>query len=143
MIGFLIGRNADKKISELTARNKLITNSFLKRLRDLEHAIDRKVEGIINSGTNLTYSDKKLCINTIKSFEEDLNHCDQSHVLDNEYIDERRKKLEKHRQTVLDYNKSFIEQRKKIMLPFGGVKGFFLMMMNSKQRLLQTTNTTL
>ena len=36
LIGFLIGRNADKKISELTTRNKLITNSLLKRFRDLE-----------------------------------------------------------------------------------------------------------
>jgi len=123
LIGFLIGRNADKKISELTTRNKLITNSLLKRFRDLEHALDRKVEGIINSGTYLIYSDKQRCIDTIKSFEEDLNHCDQSHVLDNEYINERRKKLEKHRQIVFDYNKNFIEQRKKDYTPLWRCKG--------------------
>jgi len=174
LIGFLIGRNSDKRISELSTRNRLILNSLINRFEDLEHierikefadvytrlthieermkafkeeladaqnlvlnleeglekyremivtyakraieqrehAIDKKVEGIVNSGTYLIYSDKQRCIDTIKSFEEDLNYCDQSDVLDNEYLDESSKKLEKSRQTILDYNKDFIQKRK-------------------------------
>jgi len=164
LIGFLIGRDSDKRISELNIKNRLILKSLINHFEDLEHierikdfadsytqltnieermrafkeeladaqnlvlnleerlekyremivtytqraieqrehAIDKKVEGIVNSGTYLIYSDKQRCIDTIKSFEEDLNYCDQSDVLDNEYIDESRKKLEKSRQTVLD-----------------------------------------
>jgi DNA helicase-4 len=174
LIGFLIGRDSDKRISELNIKNRLILKSLINHFEDLEHierikdfadsytqltnieermrafkeeladaqnlvlnleerlekyremivtytqraieqrehAIDKKVEGIVNSGTYLIYSDKQRCIDTIKSFEEDLNYCDQSDVLDNEYIDESRKKLEKSRQTVLDYNKNFIQKRK-------------------------------
>lgn len=169
LIGFLIGRDSEKRISELDARNKLIVDSLIKRLRDLEHieqrvrefadifthltyikermesfkeesvdlrdglrkyremivsytkraieqrehAINKHVEGIVNSGTYLIYSDKQRCINAMQSFEEDLNYCDQSGVLDNEYIHERRKKLEKSRQTVFDYNNDFTQRRKK------------------------------
>jgi len=113
LVGFLIGRNTDQKISELTGRKKLITNSLLKRFEDLQHATDKKVEGIVNSGTFLVYKNKQQCLNAIKSFEEDLNYCNQSDVLDNEYIKEKKRRIEKSRQTVLGYNQGFIQQRKR------------------------------
>jgi len=176
LIGFLIGRDSDKKISELTAKNKLVINNLLKRFEDLKHiekrvkefadayrhlthieeslkefkegianvqnlvlnmeeglrkyremivrytkkaieqreqAIDKQVVGILNSGTYLIHSDKKSCFDAIKSFQEDLNYCGQSDVLDSEYIDDKKKALERHRQTALDYNKNFINHRKK------------------------------
>ena len=113
LIGFLIGGNADKEISELTPRKKLITNSLLKRFEDLQRATDRKVEAIVNSGTYLIHSDQEQCLSTMKSFEEDLYYCNQSDVLDNEYIEEKKRKIEKSRQKVLGYNKDFIQQRKR------------------------------
>jgi len=113
LIGFLIGGNADKKISELIPRKELITNSLLKRFEDLQRATDRKVEAIVNSGTYLIHSDQQQCLNAMKSFEEDLNYCNQSDVLDNECIEEKRRNTEKSRQTVLGYNKDFIQQRKR------------------------------
>ena len=176
LIGFLIGRDSDKKISELTSRNNSIIDSLFKSFEDLEgkekrikefadaytrlthieekmkrfkeeladakdlvlnieerlrkcqemivafakravehreHAIGKQVEGIVNSGTYLIYSDKQRCVDTIESIEGDLNYADKSDVLDNEYISEKRKKLEKNRQTVMDYNKDFIQQRKR------------------------------
>jgi DNA helicase-4 len=176
LIGFLIGRDSDKRISELTSRSNLIIDSLFKRFEDFEHeqkrikeladvyirltritemmtklkeeladakdlvlnideslgkyrgmivtyvkraieqselAIDKGVAEIVNSHTYLIYSDKQRCIDIIKSFEDDLNYVDRSRVLNDEYIVEQRRKLEKNRQTVLDYNKDFIRQRKR------------------------------
>jgi len=176
LIGFLIGRDSDKKISELITRNNAIIDSLFKSFEDLEykegrikefadaytrlthieermerfreeladakdlvlnieerlrkyqemivayakgaiehreHAIDKQVAGIVNSGTYLIYSDKQRCIAAMASFEEDLNYVDRSGFLNDEYIVEQRRKQEKNRQTVLDYNKDFIEQRKR------------------------------
>jgi len=168
LIGFLIGKDSDKKISELTKKNNSIIDGLFKRFEDLgfeekrikefadaytrlthieermkkfkvvlnleerlrkyrkmivtyakraieqrEHGIDKQVEGIVNSGTYLIYCDKQRCIDLIESCEEDLIYCNQNDVLDNEYVEETGKKLEKSRQTVLDYNKDFIRQRKR------------------------------
>jgi len=176
LIGFLLWRDSEKRVSELTARNKAILDGLLKRIMDLaqveqrigefaeiltfltqieertealkkelgdaqnlilnledgltrcremigsyakraieqrEHAIDRKVEGIVDRDTYLIYSDKQRCIEAMKSLEGDLNCCDRSDILDDEYVDERRKKLEKSRQTILDYNSDFVQRRKK------------------------------
>jgi DNA helicase-4 len=176
LIGFLIGRDSDKRISELTSRNDSIIDSLFKRfegfqheekrikeLADVytrltrimkmmpklkeepaearnsilnieeslrkyhsmivayvkraieqnEHAIEKGVGAIANSHTYLIYDDKQRCIDDMKSFEEDLNYVGQSDILNDEYIAERRRKLEKNRQTVLDYNKGFILQRKR------------------------------
>lgn len=176
LIGFLIGRDSDKRISELTIRIKLIVSSLIKgfeglehteqrirefadthtrlthieermkafeekltdaqspvlsiedRLRDYhemiltcikraieqrEHAIGKEVEEIVNSGTYLIRSDEQQCINAIELFRKDLSYCIESNVLENEYIDEKREKLKKSHQTVLGYNKNFIQKRKK------------------------------
>jgi len=93
-------------------RGMIVT--YAKRaIEQSELAIDKGVAEIVNSHTYLMYSDKQRCIDTMKSFEEDLNYVEQSAILNDEYIVERRRKLEKNRQTVLDYNKDFIGQRKR------------------------------
>jgi len=93
--------------------HELIVNHAERVIKQREHAVDKQVEAIVNSGTYLIYSDKQRCIDAMNSFEEDLNHCDRSDVLDREYIGERRAKLEKSRQTILDYNNDFVQRRKK------------------------------
>jgi len=176
LVGLLISRDSEKRISELTARNKLILDSLVKRFIDLkdgeqrieefadaftnlthveermeafkkelgdaqnlildledgltkyremivthtkrameqrEQAIDKQVEGIVSSGTYMIYDDKKRCVDEMKLFEENLNYCNQSDVLDNEYINKKKEKLEKSRQTILDYNNDFLQRRKK------------------------------
>jgi len=113
LVGFLIWKDTDNKILDLTMKKEQITNDIQRHCKHASQKIDKRVQEIANSGTYLIYGDKQHCIDMIKSFEEDLNYVDKSDVLDSEYIDERRKKLEKHRQTVLDYNRSFIEQRRK------------------------------
>jgi DNA helicase-4 len=176
LIGFLIGRDSDRRISELTSRNSLIVDSLLKRLehfeheekrikeladlysglariteiiRELEeelpeakeqflnvdevfrkyrdifgtfarniiekrqHALEKEVKEIVDGHTYLIYSDKQRCIDALQSFEEDLNHVDRTGILSNEYVIEQRQKVEKSRQEVLDYNRHFIERRKR------------------------------
>jgi DNA helicase-4 len=176
LIGFLIGKDSDQRISELTSRNRLITESLFKCLEDFKHkekrikeladvytwltrtseivtklkdeladakdlvpqteeslskyrdmivtyvkraieqselAIDKGVAEIISSHTYLIYSDKQRCIDAMKSLEEDLSHIERIGILNDEYIVELRRKLEKNRQTVSDYNKGFILQRKR------------------------------
>jgi len=112
LVGFLVWKDTDNKILELTTKKEQIANNIQRHCKHASQKIDERVQEIENSGTYLTYGDKQRCIDEIRSFEEDLNYCDQSDVLDNEYIDESRKKLEKSRQTVLDYNKGFIQKRK-------------------------------
>jgi len=112
LIGFLIGRDSDTRISELTTRNKVIVAYVKRAIKQSEHTIENEIEEIVNSGTYLICSDKQRIIGAVKSFDEDLKYCSQSAVLNSKHADEIRKKLEKHLQTVLDYNKVFIEQRK-------------------------------
>jgi len=176
LIGFLIGRDSEKRISELTSRNNLIIDSLFKRLEDFEHeekrikeltdvyirltrisemitklkeelpeakdlvlnideslrkyrdmigvyaksaieqrqdALEKEVGEIVNGHTYLIYSDKQRCIDILKSFEEDLNYVDRSSILSNEYIIEQIRRVQKNLQEVLDYNRHFIEQRKR------------------------------
>jgi DNA helicase-4 len=176
LVGFLIGKDSDQRISEITSRNRLIIDSLFKCLEDFRHeekrireladvytwltrtseivtklkdeladardlvpqteeslskyrgmivayakraieqselAIDKGVAEIISSHTYLIYSDKQRCTDAMKSLEEDLNHIERSGILNYEYIVELRRKLEKNRQTVSDYNKGFILQRKR------------------------------
>jgi len=94
-------------------RAQIVVTCTKGAIEQREHAIDKQVEEIVNSGTYLIFRDKQSCLDAMKSFEEDLNYCAQNAVLDKDFIDKRRRRLEKHRQTVLDYNKSFIIQRKR------------------------------
>lgn len=176
LIGFLIGRDSEKSISELTIRNKLIMDSLFKRFEDLKHseqpikdfvdafshliqieeiveelgeelvdaqnlvinlednlrkyrelivsntkrviehgetAITKQAKEIENSGTYLIYDEKQQCLQAIELYEKNLNYCDKSEVLDEEYIVKRKEKLAKSRQTILNYNNEFVQQRKR------------------------------
>ena len=176
LIGFLVGRDSDAKISKLVIRNKQIIDTLLSRFEGLDHierrirdfadeyiglsqieekmqkisdkladtesllkqvaegleryheivvayaqrAIEQRESSIVEqigttlkSGTYLIYSDKQRVISVVKAFDEDLKYCSQSAVLNCGYINAKRKKLEEHLQTILDYNQDFIEQRKR------------------------------
>lgn len=176
LIGFLIGRDSEKSISELATRNELIMDSLFKRFDDLKHseesikdfvdafshliqieeivkdfgeelvdaqnrifslednlrkyrelvvsntrrvieqgenAIAKQVEEIANSGTYLIYDERQQCLQAIELHEEKLNYCDRSEALDEEYIAKRKEELTKSRQTILNYNNEFVQERKR------------------------------
>lgn len=88
----------------------------------LKRSIERKwklahdyVEGIVHSGTYLVYADKVWCVEAVKSLRESLYGWTATvlSVLRPNYISEKRIELERYRQVILNYNKDFIEQRKK------------------------------
>jgi DNA helicase-4 len=83
-----------------------------KAIEKKEQAVKKLIEGIVNSGTYLIYSDRRNCSHALDSIQEDLNHCEQSNILDSEYIKEKKKTLEEHRTKILNYNRNFINQRK-------------------------------
>ena len=89
-------------------RAQVIVTCTREAIEQREHAIDKLVEDTVNSGTYLIFGDKRSCLDALKSFQEHLNYCSQKAGLDKRFIKERSKKLEKFRQTVLDYNKNFI-----------------------------------
>jgi len=77
-----------------------------------EYTAERLVLEATSSGTYLIYTDRKRCIDIVKSLDEDLKYCGQSAILDGKYISEKQKKMEALLQTVSDYNGDFIKQRK-------------------------------
>jgi len=113
LIGFLIGRDSNKRMAELTARNNSITKSIGERIKQRECTIEEQVDETIHSGTYLTYNKKERPLKAIVSFEEDLNYCDKNNVLERGAIEAKRKKLKQYFQTISNYNKEFIEQRKR------------------------------
>jgi len=175
LIGFLIGRNSDKTISQLTAKNQSIivrvsehfdemenigrrikesanlakilahVESELKRVEDgladanryvirgidlekkshealicIKEAIIQKVsevgksvKEIASRDTYLTYVEKNRCVSTIRAIEEDINYCTQNEVLEDEFVREEKKKLTEYHRCVSNYNKEFVERRKK------------------------------
>jgi DNA helicase-4 len=173
LIGFLIGRDSDSKVSALNANNNLIIKRICEHFEDLgasqkikefvnayttlsdieaklrvfendlkinqsiseiegllrkrheivgyikriieqkEEDINEKVEKIVNSGTYLTFIEKECCLDVIKSLLEDLAYCAENKVLENGFVLTQKGKLEKHIQTISDYNAEFIKRRKK------------------------------
>ncbi len=113
LIGFLIGRDSNKKVAELTAKNSSIIKSMGERIEQRECTIEEQVEEMTLSRTYLTHNKKDRCLKAIVSLEEDLNYCDKNHVLEHGIIEAKSEKLKQYFQTVSNYNKKFIEQRKK------------------------------
>jgi DNA helicase-4 len=105
LIGSLIGRNSDKKISELTEKIRTrITGS----LGEINKLIDRIAYG----GTYLIYPDRESCISKIKTVEAEITFCAKNRVLDAEFLDETANKLGGYLEFVLNYNNQYTKQRK-------------------------------
>jgi len=112
LIGFLVGRNINKKISELTVRKHQVLEDIEKYVcRDLE-AIGNQVKEIENSGTYLIYTNKERCITLVKSLEANLTYLEESRALE-EFVSTKKKELQSYCHQILDYNRKFIEERKK------------------------------
>jgi len=113
LIGFFLGKGIDQRISELTTKKDLIVNSIKERMREELAGVRNRIKEIENSGTYLTYIDKERCSDEIEALEDDLNRCDENEVLEHGFISEKRKELEECLQIISNYNKNFVEQRKR------------------------------
>ena len=59
LVGFLVGGDSEKRISELIARNKLILDSLVKRFIDLKYG-QQRIEEFADAFTNLTYVEEQM-----------------------------------------------------------------------------------
>jgi len=96
-----------KKLREIAVQ------SVQEAIRHKEQAVKIKIDGIVNSGTYLVFSEKQESLQGISSLEKVLKDFDQAGILKDEFLRERHRRLVKYRQTVLDYNRAFVQQRKK------------------------------
>ncbi|MCK4477682.1 UvrD-helicase domain-containing protein [Candidatus Bathyarchaeota archaeon] len=98
---------------ELRKKHELILDHTKNLIKQKENIVYQQVESILNSGTYLIHSDKQQCINSIKSFENDLTTCKQKNIFNEKFIGKQLEKLTESRQIILEYNTKFVQQRKK------------------------------
>jgi DNA helicase-4 len=113
VIGFFIGRGPDRRISRLTKRRHLILENIKGYCTHALELVRKRVEEIENSGTYLIHDDKEQCVAAIGALEADLTYLDENKVLEPEIVFAKKGELERLRQIILDYNRKFIEQRKR------------------------------
>ncbi|MDH5461470.1 MAG: UvrD-helicase domain-containing protein, partial [Candidatus Bathyarchaeota archaeon] len=113
VIGFFVGRGSDRKILELTERRQLILKNINGHCTHALNLVRRRVEEIQNCGTYLVHGDKEQCVKGMEGLEADLSYLDENKVLEPESILAKKEELERLRELILDYNRRFIEQRRK------------------------------
>ena len=113
VIGFFMGRGSDRIILELTKRRKLILKNINGYCTHALALLRKRVEEIENSGTYLIHADKEQCVNGIEALEADLSYLDENKVLEPEFVFAKKEELERLRQIIRNYNRKFIEQRKR------------------------------
>lgn len=111
-IGFFIGQDTDKKISELTVRNDVIIKNINDHCTRTLEKIGKKTRAIENIGTYLTYNDQRRYLAALRSFEADITYLKACKALKEELISARKEKLKKYYQIISNYNRKFIKQRK-------------------------------
>ena len=92
IVGYLIGRNVDIKILELTRRRELAENWLLERFKEIE-AINFQLEEIQNNATILSLIERKQLISKIQLLGKELSILKNNNVLVRE--EEYRKVLSK------------------------------------------------
>ena len=113
LIGFFIGKDLENKISQLELKKDEIRES-IKRQVSVELTLVRSLVGEIqNSGTYLIHADKEHCISTLEALEADLTLLGKNDIFEQEFIDTKKDELRKHHHTIANYNKEFVEQRRK------------------------------
>lgn len=113
VIGFFIGRGSNRRILELNKKRQLIIKNINGHCTHALKLARKCVEEIQNSGTYLIHADKELCVAAMGTLEADLSYLDENKVLEPEFVFSTKGELERLRQIILNYNRKFIEKRKK------------------------------
>jgi DNA helicase-4 len=103
LIGFLIGRGADKRISELTEKKKSIIRQIEERLEEIEVAY-RQIEEISKNDILLNAVEQKQWMLILRSFLQDFTILKESGALQDI--------LEKYRQILMVCSRNLLTQRK-------------------------------
>jgi len=75
--------------------------------------IRKQIRKIEDSGTYLVHDDEKHVIDALKAFGEELSVLEAKNVLDKEFVSAINGELEGYREFVLNYNREFVERRKR------------------------------
>lgn len=97
LVGFFIGKDAERKISELTTTKGQIIDSIDKLLSEELETIGKQVKEIMNSDTYLTHTDAEQCFAKLRSIEEELQYLETSKALEEEFVSSKKEELEKYR----------------------------------------------
>ena len=63
--------------------------TYIKRaIEKKENIIAERIEGVVKADTYLIHNDKQNLLDSLKAFQENLNYCTQSEILDVQYINE-------------------------------------------------------
>lgn len=81
LVGFLVGKDADKRISELTAKRDSVLECVRARLGEIECA-HTQISEIANSNTLLSEIQQKQWISALQSLEKDFSLFKKSPILD-------------------------------------------------------------
>jgi len=105
LIGFLFGKNVEKRIVELT---ETIQNRISANFSEVNKIVN-EIEG---SGTYLIYPEKANCISMIEQAEAEIAAFEKSQVLKPGFTDGMKRKLNDSKMFVINYNDEFVKQRK-------------------------------
>lgn len=137
LIGFLFGKEADKRISELMTRRNLIISSIEERLEEIETTY-RQIEEISKSGTLLNEVEQKQWMLILRSFLQDFTLLKESSVLREESTSALFEALRKYQQILSQCSEQLLTQRKETMCrEISRVnEGGTYLVYNEKERLL-------
>lgn len=111
LIGFLIGKQADRRISELTAKRNLIVRSIEERLGEIE-TVHRQINEISKSGTLLNEVQRKQWMLSLGSLFQDFAVLKENRALIEESMSTLLKALEKHERVLSECVQELLIQRK-------------------------------
>lgn len=105
LIGFLLGRNSNKKISELAERIRA-------RIETDVTETTKIVDGVASSATYLVWDRRESCISKIKTVQTEIASCAAHKALETKFLNKLAGILDGHYEFISDYNRRFVEQRK-------------------------------
>lgn len=105
LVGFLLRRNIDKEIAELTEKIRTRIETDVAETTEI-------VNGVAHSGTYLIWDRRENCISKIKTTQAEIARCAAHKALETKFLDELATILGGHFEFVSHYNQYFIEQQK-------------------------------
>ena len=93
-------------------RNRL-TEQTRKIIEQGIEGVENQLKEILDSGTYLISNKKKEYKASVETLENEIVQCTKTTILSVDYINKAKKRLEIAKQSILNYNTTFVEQRKK------------------------------
>jgi len=92
--------------------NKIAIDCIREYLEQTKLAVERRIEGIRNSGTYLIYPEKERTNEMARSLEDDLQYFESNRTLP-EFCLKTQASMERYLEFISNYNSEFVKQRKK------------------------------